>query len=152
MAILLKLTDGRFLEYSTISDSPNTLSMSEAELRVWYRDEYGRKAYEHEFEERLARTKANGHSGRGKETAESAIICDRSGPDETPLTLEQITEKYRPAVDDIALMRTRRLAQAARVLLECDELGQRSQVYDACENRCKVYKFDAVLSALAKEG
>lgn len=42
--------------------------------------------------------------------------------------------------------------EAARVLLRLDEYGNRKAVYDACANRVKVYKFDAVLRALAGEG
>lgn len=38
-----------------------------------------------------------------------------------------------------------RLPDAAKALLGCDELGGRKVVYDACERRVKVHKFDAVL-------
>lgn len=40
---------------------------------------------------------------------------------------------------------------AARVLLTPDEKGLRGEVYSACVNNCKVYKFDAALRALAGE-
>lgn len=41
--------------------------------------------------------------------------------------------------------------EAATRLRQCDENGRRSAVYDACKNRCKVHKFDAVLNALADQ-
>ncbi|APX88685.1 hypothetical protein BV394_02175 [Brevirhabdus pacifica] len=41
--------------------------------------------------------------------------------------------------------------EAAKVLLRHDENGGRKEVYDACENRIKVYKFDAALRAIAGE-
>ena len=42
-------------------------------------------------------------------------------------------------------------AEAARVLLEAQAGPNRSAVYEACANRVKVYKFNAVLEALAVE-
>ena len=44
------------------------------------------------------------------------------------------------------------VAEAAKVLLTPDEKGNRNTVYDACEKRVKVYKFDAVLRALSQGG
>lgn len=41
------------------------------------------------------------------------------------------------------------VGEAARVLLALDTNGTRRAVYDACAGVVKVYKFDAVLSALA---
>ncbi|MDE4176341.1 hypothetical protein PXK01_19470 [Phaeobacter sp. PT47_59] len=41
--------------------------------------------------------------------------------------------------------------EAARVLLGHHEVLGRSAVYKACENRVKIYKFDAVLRAIAQE-
>lgn len=40
--------------------------------------------------------------------------------------------------------------RAAKALLQHDENGGRKAVYDACANRVKVYKFDAVLTAIAE--
>lgn len=39
--------------------------------------------------------------------------------------------------------------EAAKVLLQPDSKGLRTTVYDACKSRVKVYKFDAVLRAIA---
>lgn len=44
------------------------------------------------------------------------------------------------------------VAEAAKVLLTPDEKGNRNSVYDACEKRVKVYRFDAVLRALSQGG
>jgi hypothetical protein len=39
--------------------------------------------------------------------------------------------------------------EAARVLLRPDAKGMRTDVYDGCEKRVKIHKFDAVLRAIA---
>ena len=44
------------------------------------------------------------------------------------------------------------VSEAAKVLLRPDDKGSRKPIHDACENRVKVYKFDAVLRALTKDG
>lgn len=50
------------------------------------------------------------------------------------------------------LARPMTVAEAAKVLLTPDEKGNRNTVYDACEKRVKVYRFDAVLRALSQGG
>ena len=84
---------GKYLEWSTIVDAPVTNGMTLDEFREYYREWYGRAALPG-LDERLARVEQTGTSNRDGETPEQLIACNRAGPNETELTLDQIVERF----------------------------------------------------------
>ena len=96
---LIRLTDGKrecFMEWSTVSDGPNTGPMTEAELREFVKGEYGRRG-EETIDARIARCRHRGHSLRGTEShasLECALNCNRAGKDETRMTIAQMVDYF----------------------------------------------------------
>ena len=96
---LVRFTDGKsecFMEWSTISDGPNTPPMSESEIRDFVKAEYGRKGAE-TIDARIARCRHRGHSLKGDESRgslECALCCNRAGKDETRMTIAQMVDFY----------------------------------------------------------
>jgi len=94
---IVKMADEKgsnwYFEYSTISDSVCTTAMTRDEFEKYYRDEYGRRAMDFDFGERMKRVDAKGTSARMDESAEDTIgSCDRSGTNETWLSPKQVLE------------------------------------------------------------
>jgi hypothetical protein len=85
--------DGKYLIWSTVSDSPASFGMTEDELIAYVREEDGRRGVE-ELASRLARVDAKGTSALQRESADDTIWLNRAGPRETPLHREEIIEFY----------------------------------------------------------
>lgn len=82
-----------FMEWTTVTDSPRTWGMSEAEFRDYYREEYGRSG-SLDLDRRLDAAKRRGSSGYGGESVEDAVSHNRAGYDECTLTIDEIIEWY----------------------------------------------------------
>jgi hypothetical protein len=91
--LIIKLED-KYLEWTTITDSPHTFGMSLEEFTEYYRDEYGRQAMRFEFPERMQRVEAKGSSSLLGETIDDILAYNRAGKDETCLTKEQIIQYF----------------------------------------------------------
>jgi hypothetical protein len=96
--LIIKLAD-KYLEWSTISDSPATYGMSLDEFKSYYRDRYGQAGVEW-LGHRLARVEAKDTSSFVDASVDETIACNRAGPNESKLSKEQIIEKYCVAVAD----------------------------------------------------
>lgn len=96
---LVRFTDGKsecFMEWSTISDGPNTSPGTEADLRAYIKEQYGQVGM-HKLDERIIRCRHRGHSLRGTESnssLEEALACNRAGKDETRMTVAQMVDYY----------------------------------------------------------
>jgi hypothetical protein len=85
----------RYMEWSTIVDAPITYLLTLEEFTDYYREEYGRRAMEMEFEDRMKRVEATGISAHdGVRERDSLWKYNRAGEGETQLTEEQIWVKY----------------------------------------------------------
>ena len=82
------------LEWSTIVDAPITYGLSWEEFQEHYREEYGRRSFEMELPERMARVDATGTSSRLHDSVDAVISFNHAGPNETCLSKEQIIERY----------------------------------------------------------
>lgn len=89
---IMKL-DGRYLIWSTITDSPITGLMTLAEFMTYYRDQYGRDGMER-LPHRMERVEEKGNSFFGPMTNEDVIRGNRAGDKETELTREEIVQEY----------------------------------------------------------
>lgn len=85
--------DGWFIEWTTITDSPYSYGMREAEFREYYRDTYGSEGYR-DLDDRLARALAQGTSSHLGESAEDLVCANHAGYGETRLTLAEIVQIY----------------------------------------------------------
>lgn len=107
--------DAWYMEWSTTSDAPSCYGMSLAELRDRCLKKSGTDGVR-DWDERVARIDATGTSllGHPGETAETAIDCNRCGPDEAELSYDQIIDKYcvgRPAPKTKPVDHTRAITQ-----------------------------------------
>jgi hypothetical protein len=86
--------DGRewFVEWSTVVDAPITYGLTEAELRDYIREEYGRQGSA-DLDERIVRCRGTGTSFRG-ETGPTVILGNRAGHNEALLSEDEIVEWY----------------------------------------------------------
>jgi len=84
----------RYLIWSTIVDAPVTYGMPLKELKSFYRDEYGRRDFELNFDDRMKRVHEKGTSAHMDRNASETILVNRAGPNETELTHEEIWIKY----------------------------------------------------------
>lgn len=89
--------DGKYLEWSTVVDAPVTYGMTLEEFEDYYRQQYGEQGMRG-LPDRLARVETKGSSAHPTAwddgSLESLIACNRAGPDETELTLEEIAAAY----------------------------------------------------------
>lgn len=84
---ILKIADDEYVDWSTIVDAPVSYIVTRAEaVARWGKDRIGRAD---------AYTTSLIEPEYGPNCAEEAIACNRAGPDESQLTLEQIRERYR---------------------------------------------------------
>ena len=83
----------RYLEWSTVVDSPITAGMPLELFTQYYQEEYGRRAM-HELKDRLARVEVKGTSDMFADDLEDTIIPNRAGKGETHLTLEQLIDFF----------------------------------------------------------
>lgn len=100
---LIRLTRGTqewFLEWSTSADAPSTFGMSEAELRAWTRDEYGRVGLR-DLDARIERCRETGTSFYD-DTLDVVIAHNRAGRGERHLSRAGLIRRYcleRPDAD-----------------------------------------------------
>lgn len=81
---VVKLEDGRYLEWSTVVDAPVSVSLTRNEAV----EEWG--------EERVARADQYGTSFHDPQSAAKLVAYNRAGPKERNLTMEEICEGYKP--------------------------------------------------------
>lgn len=89
---IIKIKD-KYLEWSTIVDAPVTYGMSLDEFKEYYRQRYG------EFRirglgSRLELVEKKGSSDLEGMTVEDVIRFNRSGEDESCITMDEIYQKY----------------------------------------------------------
>lgn len=85
--------EGKYLVWSTISDSPVTYGLTRVELCQYVKEEDGRRGLEG-LARRLERVEQKGTSSFDDENADDTIWLNRAGPDETPLHREEIIEFF----------------------------------------------------------
>ena len=81
---------GKYLEWSTVVDAPVTHTMTLAELKAYYLDEYGRRAAD-DLPNRLERVEATSTSSLVTPELEDLIAGNRAGEHETELTPQSST-------------------------------------------------------------
>ena len=88
--------DERYLEWSTVVDSPVTYGMTFDEFLAYYRDEYGASSMDGLLGEhgRMSRVRENGTSERGATSVHDTIAHNRAGEDETHLDYDGIWQQY----------------------------------------------------------
>ena len=89
---IIKIRD-HYLEWSTVSDAPETFGMTLTEFRDYYRDEYGRASMD-SLDKRLSRVEQNGVSALNYKSVADLIRTNRAGPSESTLTIDEIYEAY----------------------------------------------------------
>lgn len=77
-----------FQVWSTIVDAPITGVGDLADLRAYWREEYGRQGIE-DLERRM-----EAPNGRAFSTIDDAVTCNRAGKDGTRLTKQQVVDYY----------------------------------------------------------
>lgn len=82
-----------FLEWSTITESPNTYGMPLEEFKGWYKEEYGNHGLL-ELEKRLETVNAKGTSAANDDNVDQTIRVNRAGPNEKQLTKKQIIDTF----------------------------------------------------------
>jgi len=91
---IIKIKD-RYFEWSTVVDAPITYGMTEDELRVYIKNEYGTDGLSR-LPERLARVATKGCSSCVQSLAH-LVEYNRAGPNETCLTEQEIYARYAEA-------------------------------------------------------
>ena len=100
---ICKLPNDNFLLWSTVVDAPVTYGLPREEFDDFMQDEHGRQYMEKDHPDRMARAEKFGTSALGRPTSFSDIIvCNRAGPNETPLSMEEIMAEYGDAPSDSA--------------------------------------------------
>jgi len=89
---IVKLHDYYF-EYSTVVDAPVTFGMSLDEFKEYYQYRYGTVGMS-DLPDRLERVEAKGTSCYNDDDAADTLSCNRAGPNESELTVEQIYQAY----------------------------------------------------------
>jgi hypothetical protein len=84
--------DGKFMEWTSVSDGPASLLLTEEQFRRYWREEYGRARW-HELAEILLTVKKNGTTARGY-TVDKIIKNNRAGKNDNPLTKQQLIDCY----------------------------------------------------------
>lgn len=91
--------DGAYNIYSTVVDAPLfDEPVTIGELREYIRGEYGDQGIR-ELAVRLERAHLTGCSGHG-ETLESCLVCNRAGPREKEMTLDDFVRLFLTLDDD----------------------------------------------------
>lgn len=90
---IIKIKD-QYLVWSTVSDSPVTIGMSQNEIEQWTLEQYGKQGLE-KLPDSLARADAKGCSALDDDfDLEAILLCNRAGKDETHLSEDQIYQYY----------------------------------------------------------
>ena len=85
--VLVKLGT-KYVEWSTVTDSPVSYGMTREQLEAFTKEEYGNEGLR-EIPARLARIERTGCSSH-VDTLESLVAVNRAGPGETEATLEEL--------------------------------------------------------------
>ncbi len=83
-----------YLLYSTTSDSFCTYGVGLARFTQYMGEREGSRYMETEHPRRMARVERFGTSSLDEESVEDLILCNRCGPKEEELTLEQIVNHF----------------------------------------------------------
>jgi hypothetical protein len=89
---IVKLNDYYF-EYSTIVDAPVTFGMSLVEFLEYYKEEYGREGMRH-LQARMKFVESKGTSSLINDSAINTLTCNRAGPNESELTIDELYKAY----------------------------------------------------------
>lgn len=110
MSVICKFVDPKdgkayYMEWSTISDGPNTFGMSLEEFMAFSRDEHGRAYCENEWElpARMKRVEEYGSSSRSNPTVDEVIELNRAGKEGGWLSKEEILEFFCRNRDETAV-------------------------------------------------
>lgn len=90
---IIKL-DGKYMHWTSVSDGPISLLLTEEQFRRYWREEFGRDRW-HELAELLLTVKAKGTTARGY-TVDDIIKDNRAGEKGKTLTKKQLIEAYTP--------------------------------------------------------
>jgi hypothetical protein len=77
-SVIVKI-GGYYLEYSSVSDGFASYPMTLVEFTDYYQYQYGRRAMDWEFPDRMKRVEQYNSSGHGDESAWDALTCNRLG-------------------------------------------------------------------------
>lgn len=92
--IRLDTTKGaKYLEYSTITDTPITSAMTREAFEAYYLEEYGRSSM-HTLKERMERVDRKGTSSRRDSSAEDTVSHNRAGFGWTCMTFTEFVAWY----------------------------------------------------------
>lgn len=90
---IIKIKD-KYFEWSTVVDAPVTYAMTLAELKKYYKNEYGKQGFS-ELANRLERVEDKGTSSRIDSSVASEVKYNHAGKDGTRITIDQIYEFYQ---------------------------------------------------------
>ena len=93
--LIVKLAPDCYVEWSTVTDSPISSTMTLEQLHGYILDEYGRSGLER-LPARLERVESTGTSGLGGTTLDELLLVNRAGDGDAHLTREEIIERYAP--------------------------------------------------------
>lgn len=80
---------GKFAEWSSVVDAPTTNPMTREEFEAYYVKKYGTSS-QNQMAERLDRAELNGSSCLEGTSFEDVVFCNRAGPEESDLSVEQL--------------------------------------------------------------
>jgi hypothetical protein len=92
---IIKIED-YYLDWSSVTDSPITFGVNIDEFMKYYERKYGEKYIKDELPLRMEIVEKYGHSAYNyfHESLEDFVKCNRAGPDETELTLDEIYKAF----------------------------------------------------------
>lgn len=93
--LIAKLATDCYVIWSTTVDAPISSTMTLEELKEHISEEHGREGVRR-LPDRLARADATGTSSIHGCTLGALVACNRAGPREKKLTLQQIIKRYAP--------------------------------------------------------
>lgn len=94
MGRCILMMDGKFMQWSSVTDAPETPLLPEPLFQNYWYAEYGRSGWV-DYANMMALAKEKGTSVRfGNETVDSIIKENRAGDKEKKLTKKQIIEAY----------------------------------------------------------
>jgi len=86
------------MEWTSVSDGPSSILLTEEQFRRYWREEYGRNRW-HELAEVLLAVKERGTTAR-TETVDQIIKGNHAGEKGKTLTKAQIIEAYTPTPEE----------------------------------------------------
>lgn len=81
--------EGKYFEWSTVVDAPVSEPKTLEAFKAEYRRRFGSEGFK-DSAARLARVEATGTSSHDGSTFESLVSCNRFGPNETEMSLEDL--------------------------------------------------------------